>query len=606
MNAVGSAAPRWRPHVLLVRPGRSEVATAVLAVLLLAALVAGVLAGAGRTAVPAGLPDAGVLVEGLAAAARTVVRLAAIGCLGSLLALSWLAWNGPDHHPDVVTACARWARVWLVACLVQALATSAEVLGVPAGRVLVDPEVWRFVPELAEGRALLVTGALAAVVATFAPGTRQRSGAAALLGVAFLGLLPLAVTGHAASAANHYLASQTTLAHVVAASVWVGGLVGLVHLRRSPWMHLSVHRFSLLALPAYAAVALSGLVGGWLRLGLDPAAWRSSYGTVLLVKAALLVGLGVAGVLHRRWTLRRLDAGRPRAFWGLVAAELATMALATALAVTLARTAAPARAGVVDAPHPGQATLDPAVGEPRWAGLLLSFRPDALVVTVLVVATIAFVLALRIQWLPPRQALGAGAAWVGAVGVTAWAMLGGPGAYGGVLLTAHLLQLLCCLLVVPPLLLRATASFGTPRPWRWLDDPVDAVLPVAALLLLVYGTSMLEVSLASQGTRLALDAIAVALGVLVAAVARTHGPATTVSFGAVVLVFAVAAWFTPDGLGREWFEGLALAGVDPGTDHRVATGVAAAAGVGLLVVSAVQRLRLRGQARTERASTAWR
>ena len=79
------------------------------------------------------------------------------------------------------------------------------------------------------------------------------------------------------------------------------------------------------------------------RMGTSVAAWSSSYGVLVVIKATALVGLGVVGHVHRRRTLPRLRR-HPRGagpFLRLSAIELALMGTAMGLAAALSRTSAP-------------------------------------------------------------------------------------------------------------------------------------------------------------------------------------------------------------------------------------------------------------------------
>jgi putative copper resistance protein D len=78
-------------------------------------------------------------------------------------------------------------------------------------------------------------------------------------------------------------------------------------------------------------VSLSGVASAWLRLGALSALWASSYGQVLLVKLAALVGVGLAGLYN--W--RRM---RPALGTGVVSRRFvssATLELALGLAVVI-------------------------------------------------------------------------------------------------------------------------------------------------------------------------------------------------------------------------------------------------------------------------------
>ena len=78
---------------------------------------------------------------------------------------------------------------------------------------------------------------------------------AVLLGIALLGPLPVALTGHSAGGGAHDIATDSLVLHVLAASLWVGGLVAVLGRRgrdrgpdRAAALATAVPRFSRLAL----------------------------------------------------------------------------------------------------------------------------------------------------------------------------------------------------------------------------------------------------------------------------------------------------------------------------------------------------------------------
>ena len=208
--------------------------------------------------------------------------------------------------------------------------------------------------ELPQTRALLSSVWLAGLVAVWARWTRSPAGGRLLLLAAVAALLPPLITGHAAHQEAHTTAVISLALHVGTAALWAGGLLALaLHLRRSPMaLQVALPRYSRMALACFAAVGLSGAVTGWTAFAELPQVWTTPYGQLLLAKVAALVGLAVAGYLHRRRTLRAVAAGRPRAFLVLAVAELVLMAAAAGLAVGLSHTPPPPSAdhGSVAAP----------------------------------------------------------------------------------------------------------------------------------------------------------------------------------------------------------------------------------------------------------------
>jgi copper transport protein len=140
-----------------------------------------------------------------------------------------------------------------------------------------------------------------------------------LLWPAFLAGLGLAsglsLSGHSAVEPNSSFLSQSAdWLHLVAASLWIGGLVALVlcvwpvapELRRSAFLG-----FSRLATVLVAVLLLAGTYLGIARLPAAPDLWETTYGRTLLVKLAL-VGLALTwGAVHHFLVRPRLERGAP-------------------------------------------------------------------------------------------------------------------------------------------------------------------------------------------------------------------------------------------------------------------------------------------------------
>ncbi len=148
--------------------------------------------------------------------------------------------------------------------------------------------------------------------------------------------------------------SHAAWLHLVAASVWVGGLLGLlaglILVRRGEigrWREvyaLAVPRFSTLAIASVAILALTGLYSAWLQVGNLEALRSTGYGRALLVKLALvlvLLELGAINLLVIGPRMRRsVDA--PRHFGYTVLAE-AVLGIAVLLVVGVLTSLPPAR-----------------------------------------------------------------------------------------------------------------------------------------------------------------------------------------------------------------------------------------------------------------------
>ncbi|MGH7617292.1 MAG: copper resistance CopC/CopD family protein [Gemmatimonadaceae bacterium] len=127
------------------------------------------------------------------------------------------------------------------------------------------------------------------------------------------------ISGHAiASSSWTVLAVVDDSLHVLGAAGWLGSLlcvvvvgmpVALNQTADRRWQALAaiVNAFSPTALGFAAMVALTGILSAWLRLGALSPLWTSTYGRVLLVKLALV--LGIAGTGAYNWLRVRPSLG---------------------------------------------------------------------------------------------------------------------------------------------------------------------------------------------------------------------------------------------------------------------------------------------------------
>jgi putative copper export protein len=279
-------------------------------------------------------------------ATKLVMEVSSVGVIGLLV--TWLLLPVSDDGPSaVVRRCQRAATwlgvVWAVSTLLLTAFTWSDVNNQP---VTALPITKLFTNHAFPDIAAYVSSILVAVViAVGVAVVEKRPAVLVLLLLACYNLVPMALQGHAS---HGTVLKYSLVLHVIAVSLWVGGLGGLLlYARREPpLLAVAVPRFSQFALGCYVAVAASGIVAVWVLLGSVPALWSSRYGVLVMLKSAALIALGVLGWWHRRHIVRRIrtaaDDGRVRrAFARLAAAEIVIMMVAIALAVALSRTASP-------------------------------------------------------------------------------------------------------------------------------------------------------------------------------------------------------------------------------------------------------------------------
>jgi putative copper export protein len=300
-----------------------------------AAAVCVVLVG---VAVAASLVNDPAVSELLASAVRAIGLLAACGTVGTLV-LAALSAGRPNTSRLPRRAASAWALIWCVSSVASVGLQLSLVRTRPSG--LFDSDVagafgWSM-------RGLVATAWAAALVAVLARAARTRRDDRVLLVLALASLLPTALTGHSTHSSAPIVAVLSMVVHVVAVTVWFGGLLALaVHADAQTRLDtVVIRRFSALALVCFVAVAESGVVSALARLPFRELVDAGAYAVLLCLKVALLGVVGVMGLLHRRRTLPRLAAGEPGSFWSLVAGELVVLAAVIGLGVALSTSAPP-------------------------------------------------------------------------------------------------------------------------------------------------------------------------------------------------------------------------------------------------------------------------
>ncbi|MER7478961.1 copper resistance protein CopC [Streptomyces sp. NPDC126510] len=121
--------------------------------------------------------------------------------------------------------------------------------------------------------------------------------------------LTWAAAEHASAGIQVPLAMTSSVLHLLAMGVWLGGLVALLlTLRRSTGddavndMAEVVPRFSRIAFASVTVLAVTGVYQSWRGLGSLSALTGTSYGRLLLAKLAAVAVLLLAARYSRRWT----------------------------------------------------------------------------------------------------------------------------------------------------------------------------------------------------------------------------------------------------------------------------------------------------------------
>lgn len=277
------------------------------------------------------------------AVAQAVQYLGSLSAIGAAVVLVFLLPAG--HTPGLGRRLSSAVTVSAAAGLIGSLAL-IPTSGLARTRIgegtFTDPEVWADGTQFGQGAAsALAAGGL--LVLALRSSVRSRSGRAArpgraplllvLGGIAAVVAAPILV-GHTRSVDPAWLVVASDAVHLLAAGIWLGGLLALVVVLTvgdSPASEraLVVSRFSGIAAGVVALLGLTGVLLGWRILGSWAALVQTAYGLTLLVKLGL-VAVAVAIAAYNRFRLlpRVRAGGTSRTLRRVVAVEGLVLVLA--------------------------------------------------------------------------------------------------------------------------------------------------------------------------------------------------------------------------------------------------------------------------------------
>ncbi len=474
------------------RRGSTGVLGLVGAGAVLAALIAAVLTlvvGGPVDAVP-GLSNPDRLTTIGLPAVRALAEISMAVAVGALLLAAFLVPPQRSGFLDVagyraVRSAAAAAFVWALAAALMVPLTVADTLGRPLDEVLDVGLLAQTVPRLSSATAWLATALIALVVLAACRTVLGWGWTVVAFGLSLLGPLPVTLTGHSASGGAHDVASDSLMLHVLAACLWVGGLIAVLATAaargpdRAVALATAVPRFSRMALVCWVVVGLTGVVNALVRVA--PAdLFTTGYGALVVGKAVALGALGLLGLVHRRRTVARAAAGEARALVRLAAVEIVLMLATVGLAVALGRSAPPASAAGPPSRTEVLIGYD-LTAPPTAARLLLDWRFDLIFGTAALVLAAAYLAGVRrLRRRGDAWPVGRILAWLCGCAALLVATSSGIGRYGPAMFSVHMAEHMILSMLVPILLvlgapvtlaLRAlppAGRAGPPGPREWL------------------------------------------------------------------------------------------------------------------------------------------
>jgi putative copper resistance protein D len=328
----------------------------------------------GGGAAPLVLGDPGPVIRWGLPVATLAVNLTAAVMAGSLVLALFALTAGERAFDAALDTASASAALFTVASALTGFFTFVNTMNAsPSADALFGQQLGRFLVEVELGRTWLLTTVAGAVLTVLTFAVRSWTATFFVAILALVALIPMGTQGHSGEEANHDSAVLALVLHILAAAVWLGGLILLVLIRPildRATLFAVLLRYSSIALVAFVVVAVSGTVrasvglGGWDALA-------SPYGVLVLVKVVALLAMGALGAWYRRRLIGRTrEDGASRRFWGLVVLELAFMGVASGAAAALARTPPPSSVNAPALNSPAEiltgAPLPPELTVERW------------------------------------------------------------------------------------------------------------------------------------------------------------------------------------------------------------------------------------------------
>jgi cytochrome c oxidase assembly factor CtaG/putative copper export protein len=296
-----------------------------------------------------GLPDPGPVTTLGLPFVRAAGEVAAVLAVGAFLFAAFLV---PPQKSGVLDADGyRAVRIgtvaagaWAVCAALLVPLTISDVSGKPITAHLNPATLWSLASLINIASAWRLTALLAAAVMLASLAVLRWSWTPLLLVASLATLIPLGLTGHSSAGGSHDLATNSLLIHLVAASLWAGGLLALLAhvIRGGQHADLAARRFSSIALWCFVAMAVSGVVNALVRV-LPSDLLTTAYGRLVLAKFIALCLLGVAGWRQRRSGVAALqaDSSSRSALIRLALIEALIFGVTFGIAVGLGRTPPP-------------------------------------------------------------------------------------------------------------------------------------------------------------------------------------------------------------------------------------------------------------------------
>ena len=371
--------------------------------------------------------------------------------VGALLSMAFLVINKDGYLTTSGEKVRRLLKIsstiWVIGALGTILFTLAQILGTTLSDALDLTVIRSFLTQISLGKYLAFQALMAVVVLVFSFATKKIELLIVLLVLSIAGLVAPVFESHAASGGSHSLVIGSLVIHVIALSLWVGGVIALGTLSPED-RPVAVPRFSQLALWAAVAVVISGAVNAWARLNFVDA-WNSSYAFIVLGKIVATVILVWIGYRHRK-TLANKESINWAGFAKLLTVEALIMGVTVVMGTWLSTNSSPDR--------PGVQKFDPALSivgiptppPPTLSRVLFSYEPNALMIGVLTLMVALYIKGVVVLTKRgDKWPIGRTIAFALGISATDFATSGGLGLYAQFSFSYHMMSHMVLGMIAP-------------------------------------------------------------------------------------------------------------------------------------------------------------
>ena len=318
--------------------------------------------------------------------------ISAFATIGVLIAMAFLVLDEKGKLSESGEKLRRYltlsASLWAFGAFGHIVFSLAQILATPLSGAL-DPIVLRsFITQITLGRYLAFQALISLVVLFISFKASKILTIIFTLLISIAALVAPVFQSHSTSGGSHTLVIGSLVIHVVALSMWVGGVLAIGLLSQTD-RAIAVPRFSQIALWAAIAVVISGAVNAWARLNFA-AAWNSTYAYIVAAKAVATIALVGLGYLHRK-NLEKKAAINWVGFAKLLSTEAIIMVVTVVMGSWLSSTGSPDR--------PGSQEFNAALSivgistppKPNLSRIFWSYEPDALMIGILITMVALYV-----------------------------------------------------------------------------------------------------------------------------------------------------------------------------------------------------------------------